>query len=177
VLGLTYREDEMKIFRLLVRVVVGVLFVGHGSHKLFGWFGGRGPKETAEMFEGLGLRPGLANAIAAGVAEAAGGALLAAGFLTPLGTASVIGSMFTAIHRVHLKNGPWITEGGYEYNLVLILTLLMLVEEGPGPVSVDAFTGQERKGTLWALASLAAGGAGAGAVHALASAQAPPAQS
>ncbi|MEA2197807.1 MAG: putative oxidoreductase [Solirubrobacteraceae bacterium] len=167
----------MKIFRLLLRVVVGALFVGHGTHKLFGWFGGRGIKETAAVFEQMGLRPGLPNAIAAGLAEAGGGVLVAAGYMTPLGTASTIGSMLTAMHRVHLKNGPWVTNGGYEYNLVLILSLLTLTEEGPGPLSVDAIIGQERKGTGWALASLAAAGLGAGAVHAIASAQAPTDQS
>jgi putative oxidoreductase len=164
----------MKIFRTLLRVVIGALFVGHGTQKLFGLFGGGGLKATAEGFEQIGLRPGLPNAIAAGVAEAGGGALLAAGFLTPLGAASVIGSMLIAVHRVHLKNGPWVTNGGYEYNLVIILSLLTLVEEGPGPLSVDAIKGQERAGTLWALASLAAGGAGAAGVHFGSAALAPP---
>jgi putative oxidoreductase len=167
----------MKIFRVLVRVVIGGLFVGHGTHKLFGWFGGHGLKETAAAFEGMGMRPGLPNAVLAGVAESSGGALLVAGFLTPLGAASIIGSMLIAIHRVHGKNGPWVTNGGYEYNLVLILTLLMLVEEGPGPLSLDAIKGQERTGTVWALASLAGGGLGAGAVHAASTAVAPPEQS
>ena len=166
----------MKIFRVLLRVVVGGLFVGHGTQKLFGWFDGSGLKSTAEGFEQIGLRPGLPNAIAAGVAEAGGGALLATGFLTPLATASIVGSMLTAIRRVHLKNGPWVSKGGYEYNLVVILALLTLAEIGPGPVSLDAVKGQERKGAFWALASLAAGGLGAAAVHAAAAAQAPPAQ-
>ncbi|HWF51080.1 MAG TPA: DoxX family membrane protein [Solirubrobacteraceae bacterium] len=169
----------MKIFRLLLRVTIGALFVGHGSQKLFGWFGGGGLKATAAGFDQMGMRPGLANAIAAGTAEAGGGALVAAGFLTPLGSASIIGTMLTAIHRVHLQNGPWVTKGGYEYNLVLILTLITLVEVGPGPVSLDALKGQERKGDLWALASLAVGGAGAAAAHfaSAALAPAPPEQS
>jgi len=169
----------MKIFRLLLRVVVGVLFVGHGTQKLFGLFGGHGLKATAEGFEGMGMRPGLPNAIAAGVSEAGGGVLVAAGFLTPLGAASIIGAMLTAIHRVHLKNGPWVTQGGYEYNLVLILSLLTLVEAGPGPVSVDALKGKERQGTLWALISATLGGAGAVAAHFAAAkfAPAPPAES
>jgi putative oxidoreductase len=165
----------LKPFRLLFRVVIGVLFLGHGSHKLVAWRGGRGLKATAEGFEQMGLRPGLPNAIAAAAAETGGGALLVAGFLTPVGAASVIGSMLIAVHRVHLKNGPWITNGGYEYNLVIILALLALVEAGPGPISLDAVKGCERSGTAWALASLAAGGLGAGAVHAAASAAAPPA--
>ncbi|MDQ6803807.1 MAG: DoxX family protein [Actinomycetota bacterium] len=167
----------MKIFRLLLRVVIGVLFVGHGSQKLFGLFGGQGLKSTAEGFDQMGMRPGMVNAVAAGVGETGGGALLTLGFLTPLGAASIIATMMTAIHRVHLKNGPWVTKGGYEYNLVLILALLVLTEIGPGPVSLDAIKGQERKGDVWAFASLAAGSLGAAAAHFGTAALAPPAQS
>jgi putative oxidoreductase len=169
----------MKIFRLLLRVVVGALFVGHGTQKLFGLFGGHGLKATAEGFEGMGMRPGLPNAIAAGAGEAGGGALFALGYLTPLGGASIIATMLTAIHRVHLKNGPWVTQGGYEYNLVLILAILTVVEGGPGPVSLDSLKGNERAGTSWALASALLGGAGSAAAHfaAAALAPAPPAES
>jgi putative oxidoreductase len=165
----------MKIFRVLLRVVIGLLFFGHGTQKLFGWFGGHGLKETAEGFEKMGLHPGTATAIVAGVGEAGGGALTAAGFLTPLGGASLVASMLTAIHRVHLANGPWATQGGYEYNLVLILTILTLVEGGPGALSVDAIKGKERKGEGWALATAVAGLAGSAAAHFASAALAPPA--
>ena len=79
----------MKIGRLLLRVAVGGFFVGHGTQKLFGWFGGHGLDATAKAFDSMGLRPGKANAIAAGAAEAGGGALLATGVATPL-AASVL---------------------------------------------------------------------------------------
>lgn len=163
----------MKVWRLALRLIVGVLFVGHGTQKLFGLFGGHGLGATAQGFEQMGFRPGKPYAVAAGVSEAGGGALLAAGFMTPLGAASIVGSMLTAIHRVHLKNGPWVTQGGYEYNLVLILAVVALVEAGPGPLSVDAITGHERKGILWALASLVAGALGATATHFIAAFTAP----
>ena len=110
----------MKIGRLILRTVVGGYFFGHGTQKLFGWFGGYGPDATGQFFESLGLRPGKRNAIAAGAAEAGGGALLVLGAATPLASAALIATMLTAIHRVHLKNGPWVTDQGYEYNLVLI---------------------------------------------------------
>jgi len=153
----------MKVWRLLLRVIVGALFVGHGTQKLFGWFGGRGLDATAEGFEQMGIRPGKPNAIAAGVGEAGGGALLAAGLVTPLAAASITATMLTAMDRVHLKNGPWVTSGGYEYNLVLIAAVLALVETGPGALSLDAARGHERKGTVWALVALAVGGIGAAA--------------
>ena len=100
--------------------------------------------------------------------------LLATGYLTPLGAANIVATMLIAIHRVHLKNGPWASNGGFEYNLILIAAALAVVEDGPGPLSIDAIKGHERKGTGWALASLAAGGLGAAAVHAASSAAAPP---
>src|SRR3954453_5913461 len=109
----------MNPFVKLLRVLVGALFVGHGTQKLFGWFGGHGPEGTGQFFESLGLKPGKLNAMAAGGSEALGGVLLALGFLTPVGAALLSGPMITAIRTVHLEKGPWVTEGGYEYNVVL----------------------------------------------------------
>lgn len=158
----------MKIGRLLLRLTVGGFFFGHGTQKLFGWFGGHGIEPTAQMFEGLGMRPGRRNAIAAGVAEAAGGAGLALGFATPLAAGAVTSVMLTAINRVHLKNGPWVTNGGYEYNVVLIAAALTLTEVGPGELSLDHALDQERSGLPWTLVAAAIGAAGAIGAHQLA---------
>lgn len=166
----------MKLGRLLLRVTVGALFVGHGTQKLFGWFGGHGLDATANMFDSIGMRPGNRNAIAAGAAEAGGGAALAAGFATPLAAATLTSVMLTAINRVHLKNGPWATNGGYEYNAVLIAAVLALAEVGPGELSLDHALGQERTGPGWAVLALALGVAGAVGAHIAAeSTPAPPA--
>ena len=166
----------MKLGRLLLRVTVGALFIGHGTQKLFGWFGGHGLDATANMFDSIGMRPGNRNAIAAGVAEAGGGAALAAGFATPLAAATLTSMMLTAINRVHLKNGPWLTNGGYEYNVVLIAAVLALAEVGPGELSLDHALGKERSGPGWALLALALGVVGALGAHIAAeSTPAPPA--
>jgi putative oxidoreductase len=151
----------MKLGLTILRTIMGALFFGHGTQKLFGWFDGRGPDATAQMFEGLGLKPGRRHATAAGASEAGGGALLALGLLTPAAAASLIGTMFTAIRTVHLKNGPWASSGGYEYNLVLIAALLALADLGPGDVSLDSALGIEVKGPLIALGALAGGIGGA----------------
>lgn len=164
----------MKIARLLLRVVVGGLFVGHGTQKLFGWFGGQGLDATAQGFDHLGMRPGRRNAIAAGLAEAGGGAALGLGLATPLAAAALTATMLTAINRVHLKSGPWLTNGGYEYNLVLIAAVLALAEAGPGPISLDAALGLEKSGPEWGLAALAAGVAGAVGAHLAAESHSPP---
>jgi putative oxidoreductase len=156
----------MGIARLLLRLTIGGLFVGHGAQKLFGWFGGQGLAATAESFEKLGLRPGRRHALAAGSAELGAGALLASGYATPLAAATLTATMATAIDRVHWAKGPWVTNGGYEYNLVLIAAVLGLAETGPGAFAL----GRGRAGSGWALAALAAGLAGAAGTRYLAGA-------
>ena len=64
---------------LLLRLVVGIAFVGHGTQKLFGWFGGYGPKGTGGFFASKGYRAPVLMAVAAGLSEAGGGTLLALG--------------------------------------------------------------------------------------------------
>jgi len=155
----------MKIGSLLLRLTVGGLFIGHGAQKLFGWFGGQGLAGTAKAFEKLGLYPGRRHALVAGAAEMGGGALLAAGLATPLAATVVTATMLTAIERIHAKNGPWVQNGGYEYNLVLVAAALALAEDGSGDASLDGVLGTEHAGPGWALAALAGGVAGAAATH------------
>ena len=151
----------MNLGRLILRGVVGPLFVGHGTQKLFGWFDGHGPEATGGFFESLGLRPGKRHATAAGWAETAGGAMLTLGALTPVAQAVITGTMVTAIRKVHAQNGPWVTQNGFEYNLTLIALTAALTETGPGRPSVDAaLFGDGLKGKGWAVAALAAGVAG-----------------
>jgi putative oxidoreductase len=153
--------DGMDLGRTALRFVIGPLFVGHGTQKLFGWFGGHGLDGTAAFFEKLGLRPGRRQAATAGGAEAVGGALLTLGALTPVAGGLVTGTMITAIRRVHLAKGPWATNGGYEYNLTLIAAMLALTEAGPGRPSVDEAVFPRLKGNGWTLAQFAAAVAGA----------------
>jgi putative oxidoreductase len=161
------------LFRFLARVTIGLLFIGHGTQKLFGWFGGGGPEATGQFFEQVKLRPGKRHALAAGVAEAGGGLLFAIGAATPLAAAAISGAMITAIKTVHWEKGVWSSEGGYEYNLVLLLAVFGLTEDGPGDWSVDGVLGRRRWGTGWAFAALAAGAAGSAAVLASAKRQQP----
>jgi putative oxidoreductase len=123
----------MDLSRTILRGAVGPLMIGHGTQKLFGWFGGYGLEGTGGFFESLGMRPGRRHATAAGAAETLGGVLVAAGALTPVASTLISSVMMTAIRRVHAKNEPWVTSGGYEYNVVLIATMAALTEVGPGP--------------------------------------------
>ena len=147
----------MKVARLLARLFIGGMVIGHGTQKLFGWFGGPGIDGTTGMMEKLGLAPPRANAYAASLSEAVGGAAIALGAFTPAAAASLIGTMTTAIRTVHLKNGFWSTGGGYEYNLTIIAALLLIVDGGPGALSVDGALGIEETGPGVALGALALG--------------------
>jgi putative oxidoreductase len=158
----------MGLFRFLARMTIGLLFVGHGAQKLFGWFGGGGPEGTGQFFEQVGLRPGRRYALSAGAAEAGGGLLFAMGAATPLAAAAISGSMITAIKTVHWEKGIWSAGGGYEYNLVLLAAVFGLTENGPGKWSIDGALGKSRWGTFWALAALVAGAAGSAATLAAA---------
>ena len=150
----------MALGKLLLRIVVGGLFIGHGMQKLNGSFGGRGLAGTTGFMESLNMRPGRRNALAASWSEVAGGAGIALGAGTPFAAAALVGTMATAIRKVHYGNGPWVSNGGFEYNAVLIAVVTALADDGPGPISIDAAFGKSKWGFGWGLFALAAGIAG-----------------
>ena len=147
----------MDVGLLIVRIVVGLLFVGHGTQKLFGWFGGHGINGTAGFMDSLGFRPAKPAAVAGGLAETAGGLLLAVGLLNPLAAVLIIGMMITAGVAAHAPNGLWGHNGGYELPLVYVAVAAGLAFAGPGIVSVDALTGMEVTGWVPGLAALVVG--------------------
>ena len=122
---------------LMIRLVVGLLFVGHGAQKLFGWFGGYGVKGTGGWFESIGMKPGVTMALLAGLAELVGGLLFALGLLTPLAGIMIAGTMVMAIIKVHAPNGLWSTANGYEYNLTLLAVAIGVALIGPGQYALD----------------------------------------
>jgi putative oxidoreductase len=124
---------------LLIRLVIGLLFVGHGAQKLFGWFGGYGLKGTGGWFESIGMKPGVTMALFAGLVELIGGILFALGLLTPLAGIMIAGTMVMAIVKVHAPNGLWATSNGYEYNLTLLAVAIGIALIGPGQYALDAF--------------------------------------
>jgi putative oxidoreductase len=126
---------------LLLRLVVGLSFIGHGAQKLFGWFGGGGPSGTAAGFASMGFKAPLAMAIMAGLGEFGGGSLLALGLLTPLATFAICCVMTVAVVSAHLKNGYWAYKGGYELNLAYVAVALAAALAGPGAWSLDRAIG------------------------------------
>lgn len=126
---------------LLLRLVIGALFIGHGTQKVFGWFGGGGPKGTAGFFDSLDYERPRKTALAAGWTETVAGVLLVLGLLTPLAAAAILGVMVNAILTVHRPNGIWNSQGGMEYPLVLAAAATMFGFTGPGAPALDNLIG------------------------------------
>ena len=151
----------MDLGLFLLRLTVGLTLAAHGTQKLLGWFGGYGIAGTGQWLESVGFYPGRRHAVLAGVTEIGGGLLLALGAATPLGAAIVASVMVVAAVTAHLKNGFFITAGGFEYNLVLGVAGLVVAFTGPGALSIDALLGYQTGGLIWGAAALTIGVGGA----------------
>ena len=147
----------MEIALLGLRLVVGLTFAAHGAQTLFGAFGGDSIDRTARFYEQIGLRPGKLNAWLGGCAELLGGLLIALGLLAPIASAVLIGDMTAAVLTVHLRNGFFNANQGFEYNLVLVAALFALAGIGAGALSLDDALNIDLSGTGSALAALSAG--------------------
>jgi putative oxidoreductase len=127
---------------LLLRLVLGLTLAAHGAQKLFGVFGGAGPRGTARTFAGFGYRASLPMALAAGVAELGGGVLVAAGLLTPVGSFALAVAMLNAIFAAqHYRNGFWNSRRGFEYELLIWTAAVALAATGGARFSLDALVG------------------------------------
>jgi putative oxidoreductase len=140
---------------LTLRAGVGGVLIAHGVQKLFGWLGGAGLTGTADAFEQMGFRPGRPSAIAAGLGEAGGGALIVLGLATPAAGAAAAGTMIPAA-AVHAPSGFFATGGGYEYPALLGLSAAALALTGPGDWSLDARLGHRLNPPWMAAATLLA---------------------
>ena len=114
---------------LPLRVATGVIFAAHGSQKLFGWFGGYDLDGTAGWMASIGLEPGLLLATMAGGAEFFGGLLLIAGLLVRPAALVLAITMLVAIATVHLQNGLFMANNGYEFGLALLAVSLAWCSE------------------------------------------------
>ncbi|KIQ00797.1 MULTISPECIES: DoxX family protein [Pseudomonas] len=121
----------------ILRVLVGITFVAHGAQKLFGWFGGYGLAGVAQWMESIGLAPGYLMALMAGSAEFFGGLALIIGLLVRPAAAVLTFTLLVAIFSVHIGNGFFMSDNGYEFALALMAATLALLIEGAGRLSVD----------------------------------------
>jgi len=127
----------------IARLVLGVVFVFHGSQKVIpGAFGGPGFTETMAMFtQGMGIPAPLAFLAIA--AEFGGGIALILGLLGRVGALGIVCVMGVAIAKVHAHVGfsmNWSGKQageGYEYHLLAIALALVILVKGSGAMSID----------------------------------------
>ena len=128
----------------LVRVAAGAFLIPHGAQKLFGAFGGYGLEATGEFFQTqLGFANGYLAALGVGSVEVFGGLALALGLFTRLAAGSIAVMLAVAAITVHLGNGFFWTEGGWEYPVLWTIIALMFVVRGGGQYSLDRLIGRE----------------------------------
>ena len=116
---------------LLIRGMLGVVFIYHGSQKLFGWFGGGGFSGTAAFMESLGIPLPVLSALLAGSAEFFGGIVLIVGTGTRLAAIPMAFTMLVGIVTVH-HSAFGLQHNGMEYTLTLGVVLVALALLGPG---------------------------------------------
>jgi putative oxidoreductase len=121
----------------VLRIFVGIIFAAHGAQKLFGLFGGYGLAGTAQWMESIGLAPGQLMALLAGGTEFFGGLALIIGLLTRPAALGLTFTLLVAIFSVHISNGLFMTNNGYEFALALLGGTVAVLLEGAGKLSVD----------------------------------------
>ena len=122
---------------LALRLPVAIIFMAHGAQKLFGWFGGHGLEGTGQWMASIGLEPGYLMALGAGSAEFLGGLALLIGLLTRPAAVALAFTMLVAIVTVHLDNGLFMSNNGYEFGLALLAASVSLAISGGGRLSAD----------------------------------------
>mgnify|MGYP006074984315 FL=1 len=122
---------------LPLRAGAGVIFAAHGAQKLFGWFGGYGLEGTGGWMASIGIEPGVLMAALAGGAEFFGGLLLIVGLLVRPAAVVLAITMIVAIAAVHLQNGLFMSNNGYEFGLALLVISVGLAIRGAGSISLD----------------------------------------
>nr|WP_238946740.1 DoxX family protein [Seongchinamella unica] len=122
---------------LALRLPAGIIFAAHGAQKLFGWFGGYGLEGTGQWMASIGLEPGYLMALLAGSAEFFGGLALIIGLLVRPAAAVLAVTMLVAILTVHIGNGLFMSNNGYEFGLALLAMSVSLAVSGAGRASLD----------------------------------------
>jgi putative oxidoreductase len=131
-------KTEESYSALPLRLIAGILFIAHGAQKLFAWFGGYGLDGTGQWMESIGLSPGYLMALMAGSAEFFGGLLLVVGFITRPTSFVLAITMLVAIFTVHIDNGLFMSNNGYEFGLALFAISVSLIISGSGKLSLDS---------------------------------------
>lgn len=126
---------------LVLRVIVGAIFIAHGGQKLF-IFGMEG---VAGAFANMGVPLAALAGPAVALTEFFGGLALAAGFLTRIVAPALAVIMLGAMFFVHISNGFFLPRG-IEFVLTLFGGATALALAGAGCWSVDGYLATRRDG-------------------------------
>src|SRR6201998_2253315 len=128
----------------IARIVLGIIFFGHGAKKMLGWYGGPGLSGSMRTFtEHLHLPSILAFLVIAG--EFFSGIGLIVGLFSRIAALVIVLTMIGAIAMVHFRFGLFLDwfgsqKGhGIEYHLLVIALGLVVVVKGAGAFSLDGF--------------------------------------
>ncbi len=118
---------------LLLRIVLGTVFVAHGWDKLMI----TGLTGATAQFRDWGVPQPQLSAWLVMAVELLGGALLVVGLLTTLVAGLLALLIVAAVWFVHLDAGFFTVNGGVEYPVVMLAALAIIVVFGSGRVSLD----------------------------------------
>ena len=121
---------------VLVRLVLGLILIAHGWQKVF-FTGMNGPQGTVATFQQLNIPQPRASAWLAAGFEMLAGAMLIVGLLTTAVAVLVAIYMAAVLYVVHVKQGFFVADGGFEFVLLIVVTSALLVVFGPGRASLD----------------------------------------
>ncbi|WP_439027209.1 DoxX family protein [Haloarchaeobius sp. DT45] len=131
------RVSNADVSVLLLRLGVGLIMLVHGFGKLTGAGpAGSGIDRFALALVELGVPAPVLTAWLVGFAETIGGLLVLVGLFSRIGAAAIAVVMTGAVLLVHLPNGFVVSNGGYEFALLLLLASVSLVFTDPGKYSV-----------------------------------------
>lgn len=128
----------------IARIVLGIIFFGHGGQKMLGWYGGQGLASSVRTFkEHLHLPSILAFLVIAG--EFFSGIGLIVGLFSRIAALVIVLTMVGAIAMVHFRFGLFLdwsgTQKGHgiEYHLLAIALAMLVMVKGSGAFSLDGF--------------------------------------
>lgn len=126
----------MDLGNLVLRLGLGVMFAAHGLQMAFGLFKGPGTEGFSKMLSSMGFAQPLVWSYVAAYTCLIGGVCLILGLCARIATIPLIIFMAVAVIKVHLSKGFFMMNGGYEYNFVIIFSLVALLILGAGKYSI-----------------------------------------
>jgi putative oxidoreductase len=120
----------------LLRIVAALLFIEHGTQKMFGFPAGNGPHNPYVLMSMTGI---------AGVLESVGGLAVLFGLFTRPVAFLLAGEMAVAYFKVHLPRSFYPILNSCDTPILLCFFFLYLAFAGPGPWSMDAMLASTRR--------------------------------